>query len=378
MIYFDNAATSGKKPQNVINAVDFAMKNLSANPGRSGHDLSAKTADAVYKSREKISRFFGGGGGENVIFTLNCTQSINYVLKGVLKRGDHLVISNLEHNAVMRPLKKMGINYDMAEIEGDTETTLKNIMDKIKINTKLVLMTGASNVTGQILPIGEIGRICKQRGVLFCVDAAQIAGVLPIDMEKMNIDYLCVAAHKGLYAPMGIGILIARNNIENTIIEGGTGSSSIDFSQPDILPEKFESGTINVPAIMGVSAGIDYINSRGIENIYKHEFALLERLYNLLSYNKDIVLYTKPPVYNFTSPVLPFNIDKKECSETAKILNDYGIAVRSGLHCAPTAHKAIGTLPYGCVRVSFGVFNTMSEVEKMINMLKDKKIVKKL
>ena len=135
MIYFDNAATSGKKPQNVINAVDFAMKNLSANPGRSGHDLSAKTADAVYKSREKISQFFGGGGGENVIFTLNCTQSINYVLKGVLKRGDHLVISNLEHNAVMRPLKKMGINYDVAEITEDTETTLKNIMDKIKMSS---------------------------------------------------------------------------------------------------------------------------------------------------------------------------------------------------------------------------------------------------
>ncbi len=378
MIYFDNAATSGKKPQNVINAVDFALKNMSANPGRSGHNLSVKTADAVYKTREKVSQFFGGGGGENVIFTLNCTQSINYVLKGVLRKGDRVVVSNLEHNAVMRPLKKMGINFDVVQIADDTETTLQNIKDKIEVNTKLVLMTGASNVTGTILPIPEIGKICKQRGILFCVDAAQIAGVLPIDMEKMNIDFLCVAAHKGLYAPMGIGILIARKNIENTIIEGGTGSSSIDFAQPDVLPEKFESGTINVPGILGVSAGIDFINSKGIENIYKHEFMLLEKLYNSLSLNKNIILYTKPPVYNWTAPVLPFNVVGKESGETAGILNEYGIAVRSGLHCAPTAHKVIGTLPYGCVRVSFGVFNTVSETDKLINVLKDKKIAKNL
>ena len=372
MIYFDNAATSGQKPQNVVNAVNFALKNLSANPGRSGHDLSAKTANAIYNAREKISNFFGADGAENVIFTLNCTHSINCVLKGVLKKGDHVVISNLEHNAVMRPLIKMGINFDMAEITDDIEQTLNNIKDKIKVNTKLVFMTGASNVTGKILPISEIGNICKNRGILFGVDAAQLAGIMPINMIDMNIDFLCIAPHKSLYAPMGIGILIARKPIENTIIEGGTGTSSIDFLQPDIMPEKYESGTLNVGGILGVSAGIDFVNYKGIENIYKHEFSILKMIYSALFKNNNIILYTGTPKFNETAPVLPFNFKDYDCTKTAKILNDYGIAIRSGLHCAPTAHKVMGTLPYGCVRLSFGVFNTKTEAEKFISILNRK------
>ncbi len=378
MIYFDNAATSGKKPQSVVNAVGFALQYLSANPGRSGHDLSVRTADEVYKVRSKISDFFGGGGAENVIFTLNCTHSINCVLKGVLRKGDHIVISNLEHNAVMRPLKKMGVSFSVARVSDITDQTVENFKKAIKPNTRLVFTSGASNVTGQIIPIMELGKVCKERGIRFGVDAAQLAGILPIDMQKMNIDYLCIAPHKSLYAPMGIGVLICRRPLENTIIEGGTGTDSLDFVQPTILPEGLESGTVNVPAVLGVGAGVDFVSKMGVLNIYKHEFKLLQMLYDGLLENSNIILYTKPPRLYETAPVLPFNLKGCESSELADLLNLNGIAVRAGLHCAPTAHRSINTLPHGAVRVSFGVFNQPSEVIKLISLFKDEKFIKNL
>ena len=264
MVYFDNAATTGHKPQTVINAVDMALKNLSANPGRSGHNLSVKAANLVYNTRQKVADFFGADGAEQVVFTQNCTQSLNFVIKGVLKKGDHVVVSNLEHNAVMRPLVKTGINFDTFKVCENDNDTIKSFEECLKVNTKLVIVIAASNVTGKILPFAEIARICAKRGILFCLDAAQGAGVLPINMQNMQIDYLCVAPHKSLYAPMGLGVLICRKPIENTIIEGGTGTSSIDFNQPRILPEMLESGTLNLPAIAGLSAGIDFVNNFGM------------------------------------------------------------------------------------------------------------------
>ncbi len=378
MIYFDNAATSGKKPQTVIEAVKYALNYLSANPGRSGHDLSVKTADIVYITRSKIANFFGCEGAEKVIFTQNCTHSINCVLKGILKWGDHVVISNLEHNAVMRPLKKIGVNFSQAEVTENTDQTIENFKNSIRPNTKLVLVTGASNVTGIILPLEEIGKICKERGVRFAVDGAQIAGIIPINMQKMNIDYLCLAPHKGFYAPMGIGVLLWRKPLENTILEGGTGTDSIDFSQPTVMPEGFESGTINVPAIVGLSAGIDFVEKIGVDRIYEHEFLLLKTLYNGLEKNENIILYTKKPTFQKTAPVIPFNFKNCESYKLAKILNLNGIAVRAGLHCAPTAHKSINTLPHGAVRASFSVYNNKLEIEKLISVLGNKKIIEKL
>lgn len=378
MIYFDNAATTGKKPKSVVWAVNNALINFSANPGRSGHDLSVKCANAVYNTRDKISQFFGADGPENVVFTFNCTHSINIVLKGILRKGDHVVISNLEHNAVMRPLKKMGINFDMAKVYRDDGQTLEEFKRKIKVNTKLVLVTGASNVTGKTLPIAEIGNICKKRGIYFCVDGAQIAGVVPINMQKMNIDYLCVAPHKGLYSPMGIGILICRKPIENTIIEGGTGTSSIDFLQPDILPEKLESGTVNMAGILGVSAGIDFVEKVGIENIRKHEFELFKRLYSGIYQNHNINVYAdNPDIYSY-APVLSFNFKDVDSSKAVRILSENGVALRGGLHCAPTTHKAIGTLPDGTVRASFSVFNNLQEVDTLITLCNNKKILQKM
>ncbi|MBE6776590.1 MAG: aminotransferase class V-fold PLP-dependent enzyme [Ruminococcaceae bacterium] len=378
MIYFDNAATTGKKPKTVVDAVNFALNNLSANPGRSGHDLSIKTADEVYNVRAKTAEFFGAEGAENVIFTLNCTHSINCVLKGVVKMGDHVVVSNLEHNAVMRPLAKMKIPYTAVEVKDDVGETLDRFKRAIKPNTRLVLVSGASNVTGQILPIEEIGEICHKRGVVFCVDAAQIAGVLTINMKKMNIDFLCVAPHKGLYAPMGIGLLICRKNLENTIIEGGTGTDSLDYSQPRFLPERLESGTIGVPLIMGVGAGVDFVKKTGVEKIYRHELMLCQKLYDVISSDKDIILYTKRPEFGFYAPVLPFNFKGCESYHFAKMLNSHNFAVRAGFHCAPTAHKVMKTLNSGAVRVSFGAFNTEAEIKSLISLLKDKNFKEKL
>ncbi len=374
MIYFDNAATSGKKPQSVIKAVEYAMKNLSANPGRSGHDLSIKTADRVYKIRTKIAAFFGADGAENVIFTQNCTHSINCVLKGAVLKGEHIVVSNLEHNAVMRPLKKSGIAYTVVNICEDIGETVENFKKAIKPNTRLIFISGASNVTGQILPVAEIGEICKRRGILFGVDAAQTAGVLPINMQKDNIDFLCVAPHKGLYAPMGVGILICRKRLGNTVLEGGTGTESFNFSQPLDMPEGFECGTVNVPAIIGVGAGVEFVEKIGLDKIYKHEISLAQALYDRLLKNPNIILYTKRPELNEFVATVPFNAKNIDSYKLGEFLNQNGIAVRSGYHCAPTAHKAIKTENGGACRVSFSAFNTKSEVIRLIEALEYKKM----
>lgn len=379
MIYFDNAATTGHKPIGVINAVNNALKNYSANPGRSGHKASQKSAEAVFKTREKVSDFFGATGPEKVIFTLNCTQSINMVLKGVLRKGDHVIVSSFEHNAVMRPLNKISVSYDVAEVSlFDDEKTLKEFERKIRPNTRMIVCTGASNVFGKTLPIEEIGNLCRNRGILFCVDAAQIAGVLPINMKKMNIDFLCVAAHKGLYAPMGIGILIAEKNIPNTLIEGGTGTNSEEFVQPEFSPERYESGTVNLPAILGIGAGIDFVNKTGIENIYRYELNLTRKIYSFLKENKNVELYTPEPLLNSYMPVISFNFKGIESHKTSNLLSEKGIAVRAGLHCAPLAHKYMNTLNFGAVRISTSVFNKSEETDALKKVLNSENFLKNL
>jgi selenocysteine lyase/cysteine desulfurase len=222
--------------------------------------------------------------------------------------------------------------------------------------------------------VAEIGKICKNRGILFGVDAAQTAGVLPLNMQKDNIDFLCIAPHKGLYAPMGIGVLICRKPLKNTIIEGGTGTDSFNFLQPLDIPEGFESGTVNVPAIMGVGAGIDFVQKLTLERIYKHEFSLLEMLYKKLSKNEKIQLYTNTPCFNQNVAVLPFNLKDVDSYELSEFLNSKGVAVRSGMHCAPTAHKTIATPKKGACRVSLGVYNNYHEIEKFCEILSNKNI----
>ncbi|MGI6280367.1 MAG: aminotransferase class V-fold PLP-dependent enzyme [Acutalibacteraceae bacterium] len=373
MIYFDNAATTGVKPHRVIQAVKNALENYSANPGRSGHEASLKAAEAVFAAREKLADFFGAEGPENVVFTMNCTHAANCVLKGVLKYGDHVVVSSLEHNAVMRPLVKTRVPYSVAEVSlTDDRKTLANFERSIRPNTKLVFCTGASNVFGKILPIEKIGQMCFSRKILFAVDAAQTAGVLPIDMKKMNIDYLCIAPHKGLYAPTGVGVLIANRMVSETLIEGGTGTNSIELRQPDSLPERLESGTINVPGIVGTAAGIDYVNNIGLDKIYTSELNLISRLYRELRRLPQVQLYTPEPTKGQYAPLLSFNVRGIPSTRLADMLSEHNIAVRGGLHCAPMAHAQMGTLESGTVRVAVATFNTEREIDVFLSVLRQK------
>ncbi len=374
LIYFDNAATSGHKPKVVIDATLGALKNYSANPGRSGYKASLDAAIAVYKVREKTSDFFGSDGAEQVCFTANCTHSINFVLNGVLERGDHIIVSSLEHNAVMRPLhnllKLKGIDFDIASVDlFNSNNTVESFKKLIKPNTKMIFTTNASNVTGTVIPIKEIGEICRNKGILFGVDAAQSAGVLSINMKEMHIDYLCVAAHKGLFAPMGTGILIARKPINNITILGGTGSNSKEMLQPENFPERLESGTLSVPNIMGVGAGIDFLKSLGINKIYEKELSLTKYLYEHLS-NLGCSLYAPFPEKNLYIPVLSFNVKNKNSLEIADYLGKQGIAVRGGFHCAPYAHIAIKTEEIGAVRVSPSIYNNKSHCDMLIYSIK--------
>lgn len=369
MIYFDNAATTGKKPNTVINAVMKALRKNCANPGRSGHDISVETAAEIYNVRGKIADFFGCEEAENVAFTSNCTHSLNCVIKGVLRPGDHVVVSTLEHNAVMRPIAKIKANYDFAEVSlMDDNTTVRNFAKKIKKDTKMVICTAASNVVGKKLPLERIGALCRAKNILFTVDAAQLAGIEEINMQKMNIDFLCIAPHKGLYAPMGIGVLLARKPLLNTIIEGGTGSSSISFMQPDTMPETIESGTVNVPSILGIGAGIDFVNSIGIEKIAKFESRICKKIFDGLSKNPDVKLYT-PFLPELYVPLILFNFKDYPSEKTALELNKKNIAVRAGLHCAPTAHRYIGTLDRGAVRISPCVFNNEYEADIFVSTI---------
>lgn len=373
MIYLDNAATSGIKPPVVISAVDTALRKFSANPGRSGYKTAMDTAYKIYDIRTKIKDFFGADAGENVVFTPNCTYALNCVIKGGF--SGHIVTSDVEHNAVMRPLWKLSkdgkMRFTVAKTyPGDDEKTVESFKNAIKSDTSLVICTHASNVTGAVNPIGQIGELCFEKGIPFAVDAAQSAGVIPIDMKNMHIDYLCVAAHKGLYAPMGTGILIARKPLHNTVVEGGTGTSSLSFTQPEDMPERMESGTVNVPGILGIGAGVDYVKQKGIDNLYSHEMRLTQYLYRKLTENKKIILYTPFPEMHKFAPVIPFNVKDMPSEETAQYLAGKNIAVRSGLHCAPTAHKKLGTESSGTVRVSIGGFNTKKDIDYLLNVLK--------
>ena len=368
MVYLDNAATTGKKPLSVIKAVNQSL--YSANAGRGGHKASIKAAEAIFGVRKKVADFFGVSGEEKVIFTPSCTAAINYVLKGILKTNDGLVISSLEHNAVTRPaetLRKMGVDLSVAEvIFSDKEATVRSFERAIKPNTKVVLCTHASNVTGEVMPIEQIGMLCKSKNIIFVVDAAQTAGVLPIDVDKMNIDFLCVAPHKGLYAPMGTGILIAGKNIENVLIEGGTGVNSAEPFQPIEYPERIESGTLNLPGIVGLGAGLDFVTSKGIDRIYKTELELVKYIYQGLKRIKGCILYTPYPEYANFVPVISFNIRGLTATKTAEFLDKANIAVRAGLHCAPYAHKRLGTIEGGTVRISPAIFNTKKEIDYLL------------
>lgn len=384
MIYFDNGATTFPKPQSVVNAVNYAITQIGANPGRGGHNMAMKASDVLYECRSNAAKLFDIDNPENVIITNNCTTALNTVIKGVLKSGDHAVISSYEHNAVVRPLeflKSKGIEYSIAQVEyGDVEKTIDNFRSSFRENTKLVICTHASNVFGIRLPIERISALCKLNGILFCTDAAQTAGIIPISLKNTDIDYLCTAGHKGLYGPMGTGLLIINSDvIPESLTQGGTGSLSVQINQPEILPDKFESGTHNLLGIAGLNEGIKYVMHKTEQRIFNYEIRLAQNLYDGLAKIDDIELYTKRPNERESVPVISFNLRNIDSETTAQILNDkFNIAVRAGLHCAPLAHKCFGTVEKGTVRAVVSSFSTMNEVNYLIKSVSQIKYYKRV
>lgn len=387
MIYFDNGATTFPKPRSVVNAVERTMRYYGANPGRSGHKISLKASEIMYDCRKNAAEFFNADSPENIVFAYNCTTALNFVIKGILKEGDHAVISSLEHNAVLRPLESMkenGVEYSIADYSPDDEETIDNFRNAIRPNTKLVICTHASNVFGVKLPVERIAALCRIHGVLFCVDAAQTAGVVPISLKDSCIDFLCTAGHKGLYGPMGTGILAINSEIlPESLIQGGTGSFSSDRKQPSILPDRYESGTPNLPGIAGLNEGIKFVMKKTERNIEKYESDLALRLYQKLKKIPGVLLYTDSPKPHRSVPVISFNIDGLDSEETSTILDKrFNIAVRAGLHCAPLAHEFFGTQDSGTVRTVLSVFSTREQVDyfasSIMTINKFKKELKKV
>jgi cysteine desulfurase/selenocysteine lyase len=374
MIYMDNAATSWPKPPEVLKAMTDVLERAGGNPGRSGHLLSIEAARVMYETRELIARFFHIGDPLRVIFASNATHAINIALKGFLKPDDHVVTSSMEHNAVMRPLRNLeerGINLHIVPCASDG--SLNNIEDvarMVDFRTRLVVINHGSNVVGTILPVADVASIAHQVGALLLVDAAQTAGVVPIDVQAMGIDLLAFSGHKGLQGPPGIGGLIIGDNVDVSQIEplmrGGTGSQSELEEQPDDLPDKFESGTPNIVGIAGLCAGINWVMNRSIESIRGQEKEFNRALIDFLCDLPDVKAYG-PLDPNKSTAVVSITVDKKQVSEIGLRLDEeFGILSRVGLHCAPAAHKTIGTFPEGTVRLAPGVFTTKDDICEVI------------
>ena len=381
MIYLDNAATTYPKPPSVRDAVCQALTYYGANPGRAGHDFSLKTAEMVWSCRQLVANCFGVPKAENVVFTANCTASLNIVIRTLAKRGGHVIISDLEHNAVVRPLyayaKQGCLIYDVATVDpSSAENTVHRFEQLIRPTTLAIICTQASNVFGVAPPIRHIGEMAHKHGVRMIVDGAQGAGILPTDMIHDHIDVYCAPGHKGLYGPMGTGILCTTGDWSlEPFVYGGTGTLSLDRNQPTDLPESLESGTLNVVGIAGLKAGVRSVLQVGIEKIADHERGVLYPLYRGLSACDGVQLYTRFEDIRNGAPVLSFNVRNRHSEEVAAILNDHGIACRAGLHCAPLAHRKYGTLEQGTVRLCpsrYTTANQMQFAEKVIaNIQKD-------
>ncbi len=369
MIYLDNAATSFPKPHNVPREVLRCITEYCGNPGRSGHSLSLAAAKKVFECREELCELFGLYDPARVIFTQNTTHSLNLIIKGLAKKGDHVIISDMEHNSVLRPIEKLSssgiIEYSVFGTlpdreKGRDELILKNIESLIKKNTRLVICSHVSNICSAALPIKMIGALCHAHGILFAVDAAQSAGILPIDLDRMSIDALALPAHKALYGPQGCGVLLLGKGIElETMIEGGSGTNSLEPSMPKEPPERYEAGTLPTPAIAGLCEGIKFIRTLGIEWIHGYECELYQYTRNMLMNMDGIKLYAPSHV----GSTLLFNKEGVSPEALASALDSSGICVRAGYHCAPLGHSTLGTIDTGAVRASFGIYNTKKDID---------------
>lgn len=376
MIYLDNAATSFPKPEAVYQALDRFARTSLANPGRAGHKMALAAEHALDDGRHRLNRFFNGKWPERFVYTLNCTDALNMAFKGVLKTGDHVITTDLEHNSVSRPLvamEKAGL-ISLTRIAADAGGTIDPdaIGKAINAKTKLIAITHASNVLGTIQPIAEIGVIAREKDVVFLVDAAQTAGVIPIDIQALNIDLLAFPGHKSLFGPTGTGVLYVASRIQlGPWREGGTGGDSATPTQPAEFPYFLEGGTPNVLGIAGLSAGIQYVESEGLAKIHQHEAALTERLWNRLEEMGGFEVFGHG---DFSKRVgtISFRCESLAAPELGGILDQaFDIAIRPGLHCAPYVHKAVGSYPDGLVRVSPGPFNSEADIDQLANALKE-------
>jgi cysteine desulfurase / selenocysteine lyase len=375
-IYLDNSATSFPKPPAVVKAMSDYLNNYAASPGRSAHTLSVQAARAVFETRELLASFFNLDDSERVVFTANATLALNMAIKGVLKQGDHVIISHMEHNSVHRPLRwleRQGlIEVSIVDCDKAGYINLDQLKTLFRPNTKLLVAIHGSNVSGAVQPVGEIGRLCQQHNCLFLLDAAQTAGFVPLDMRNEYIDILVFTGHKKLYGPPGIGgVCIGKNVQLETFVHGGSGSHSELDTHPTAYPDKLEAGTPNSVGIIGLKAGLMYVIDKGIEHIRTTQMELTQLLIDGLRQMDQIIIYGPDNTVN-RLPLVSINAKGMVPSELARRLDtEYGIMVRSGLHCSPLAHQVIGSFPQGTVRFSIGAFNTVEDIQKTIAALKE-------
>ena len=377
MYYLDNAATSFPKPVEVYDRMNLFIREACANPGRSSHEMARNSAAEVMKTREAVACLFNIENPLRIGFTANATYALNMAIQGVLKKGDHVITTAMDHNSVLRPLyelKRKGvIDYTVIMPYNSYGTIDAFAVSKaVRANTRLIVLTASSNVTGTIMPYEEIGEIARKKGIIYLIDGAQGAGVLPFDVKTMNISMLAFPGHKGLMGPQGTGGLYVREDITlSPIIQGGTGSRSFETVQPLFMPDIIECGTLNTPGIVGLGAGIEFILKLGTDAILKRKEMLLGRLYEGLAVHKKIKLYSTAENHR-NSGIIALIINGMDSSEIANLLDSkYHIAARPGFHCAPLAHKALGTEKTGLLRLSLGYFNTPEEIQYTIDSIKE-------
>ncbi len=367
MIYYDNAATSYPKPKCVIERLNSCIKRYCGNPGRSSHFLAQRAAEEIYSVRERIAKLVKVSECEGVVFTYNATYALNMAIKTIITKKCHVIISDIEHNSVIRPLeilkKRLGVEYDCFLSDGDIR---ENIIRLLRPDTSCIISTLASNVTGKEISEKELSKIASEFGLDLILDASQAMGHREINLDAAPCSALCAPAHKGLYGIQGAGFCVFKDTVRHSdFMEGGSGSDSISKYMPNLLPEGYEAGTLSTPAISALGAGIDYINGYGISGISERCRIISDEIKNRIHSIKNAVIY---PSYG---SIVSFNLNNLPSSVAARKLDRYNICVRSGLHCAPSAHEKLGTLSTGCIRISLSCFNTVREVDKFYKALKE-------
>lgn len=372
-VYLDNAATSHPKPEGVYQAVEETLRNVRGSPGRGGHKGAIEADRILFETREKLASLFHIPDSKNIVFTANATEALNLALKGFLRPGDHVILSSMEHNSVLRPLKSLesiGVSRTVVTCAPDGSLDLKALQEALRPNTRLIALTHASNVVGTFMPIQAVGDWARRQGIVLLVDAAQTAGSLPLNVEDYGIDLLAAPGHKGLLGPPGTGFLYLRDGIDlRPLLEGGTGSQSDREEQPLYLPDRYQSGTMNTPGIAGLGAAIDFLLREGLEKVREHERRLTELALEGLKKIPKLVVYGPRDSQRQTA-VISFCMEGRDPTEIGSLLDQvYEIRTRFGLHCAPLAHRTIGTFPEGTIRASFGYFNTEADVHYLIHAL---------